>query len=76
VFPPLRVGGGGRSSPATVRLTPATFSAKYVASGAPLQLVSRGGAVLLEVASLAKAVEASRRATAKLPWARSFGAER
>jgi hypothetical protein len=72
IFPPLKA-GGGRNNPVMVKLTPAAFVAKYVASGSPLQLVSKDGAVLEEFSSLKDAAAASRHPTAHLRWTRSFG---
>jgi hypothetical protein len=72
IYPPLV--GGGRNNPIHVKLTPEDFRIKYVLSNAPLQLVSKDGAVLEEVMTLEYAVEAiNRLPSATLRWTRSFG---
>ena len=73
VYPPLK-GGGGRNNPKLVRLTPEDFRVKYVLSHAPLQLVSKDGAVLEDIMTLKHAVEAiDHLPSATLRCSRSFG---
>ena len=72
VYPPLR-GSGGRNNPKSVRLTPEDFRIKYVLSNAPLQLVSKDGAVLEDIMTLEYAVESMNRLpSATLRCTRSF----
>ena len=72
VYPPLR--RGGPNNPVQVTLTPADFRLKYVLSGAPLQLHTRGRALVKEIMTLAEAVEETTRdPTARLHTTRSFG---
>ena len=71
VYPPLKE--GRRNNHVKMTMTPDDFRIKFVLSAAPLQLVSKDGAVIKELFTLKEAVEATREPTVFLRWTRSFG---
>ena len=71
VYPPLKE--GRRNNHIKMTMTPEDFRIKFVLSAAPLQLVSKDGAVIKDIFTLKEAVEASREPAAFLRWTRSFG---
>ena len=71
VYPPRKE--GGRDNHIKMTMTPEDFRIKFVLSSAPLQLVSKNGAVVKDIFSLEEAVEAIREPTVFLRWTRSFG---
>ena len=71
VYPPLKE--GRRNNHVKMTMTPEDFRIKFVLSSAPLQLVSKDGAVVKDIFTLEEAVEAIREPTVFLRWTRSFG---